>query len=306
MNTEHTKNEGRLINLITRRWEQLDWQASFPPDGPVVSEAHYLDVPSMNLSDDKRWRLNRLFACFTCELFIHFERYLVEFLQRNRYQLPNIPAVAIDRFIAEEQVHTASFFRLLHKLRPDLYDAQSTPKDSMRFLIWSLGDEAAVSFSPIGSFFLLAWLFEEITLFLPIALDRQPEQCAPLLHEVMRLHAKEELAHVAIDERILANLQKEQTRFRSARDTILSLPLLVYADLRAKQGWRNAVALLSSEITLSDEQRNRLLHRGPSLSDQLGIASFADKIAKTKVPLAQSLSFVLKLELRRHTASKHG
>lgn len=302
MTTDSSTNMGRLIELIRHRWEQLDWQTDLPTNGPVISETHYLDVQSLSLPETDRWKLNRMLACFTCELFIHFERYLVEFLERHRRQIDFIPKAAIDRFVAEEKVHTASFYRLLCKLRPDLYATHNHPREGMRFLVWSIGDEAAVSFAPVASFFLLAWLFEEITIFLPIALNEQQEQCSPLVSEVMKLHAKEEVSHVAIDERILLNLKKRQSYAKCVTDTILSVPILAYADTRAKQGWAKVVELLRTEIDLNQMQTERLLRRGPSKSDRMGITSFANKIEQSHFPLTSILAQVLRLELRRHTA----
>ena len=298
MQTERIGHEGRLLDLVSRRWDKLDWRTPIPVDRLVITESHYMDVESLGFDPRGRNAINRLLACFTCELFIHFERYVIEFLEHRRQEIPFIPSAALERFIAEEKAHSDAFFRLLCKLRPDLYSPKATTTTGLRFMRWTLGDDAAILLAPVASFFLLAWLFEEITLFVPVALDRQPEQCAPIVAEVMRLHAKEEQPHVAIDSRVLHHMAKQQPRWKTGADTLATLPLLVYSDLRTRTGWLRVVDLAEAEFGLTPLQRHRLLHRGPSQSDRMGMASFADKIDKTPIALGSFLAFLLRRQLR--------
>ncbi len=298
MQSEHVEHHGRLIDLVSRRWEKLDWRTPLPREQLIITESHYMDVESLGLSPRSRRALNVLFACFTCELFIHFERYVIEFLERRRGEIPFIPNAALDRFVAEEKAHSDAFFRLLCKLRPDLYSPKATTTSGLQFMTWTLGDDAAIALSPVGSFFLLAWLFEEITIYVPVALDRQPQECAPIIAEVMRLHAKEEQPHVAIDSRVMHHLAKQQPRWKTGADTLATLPLLVYSDLRTRTGWERVVKLAESEFGLTPHQRHRLLHRGPSQSDRMGMASFADKIDKTPIALGSLLAVLLRRQLR--------
>ena len=219
MQSEQVDGHGRLYDLVRRRWDKLDWKSPLPSGKLVVTEAHYMNVDRLRLTESARQQLNRLFACFTCELFIHFERYVIEFLEQRGQEVTAIPQPAIDRFVAEEKVHSEAFYRLLCKLRPDLYSERHSATTGLRFMHWNLKDELVVALSPVGSFFLLAWLFEEITLFVPIALDQHPEQCVPLLAEVMRLHAKEEQPHVALDTRVLLHKSREQSWLLTSAET---------------------------------------------------------------------------------------
>ncbi|HMY56695.1 MAG TPA: hypothetical protein PK472_00485 [Pseudomonadota bacterium] len=298
MQTERIGHEGRLLDLVSRRWDKLDWRTPIPVDRLVITESHYMDVESLGFDPRGRNAINRLLACFTCELFIHFERYVIEFLEHRRHEIPFVPAAALDRFVAEEKAHSDAFYRLLVKLRPDLYSTKATTTTGLRFMHWTLGDDAAIALAPVGSFFLLAWLFEEITIYVPVALDKHPKQSAPLVSEVMRLHAKEEQPHVAIDARVLHHLAKEQPQWKTGADTLATLPLLVYSDLRTRTGWQRVVDLADTEIGLNPIQRQRLLTRGPSQSDRMGMASFADKIDKTPVALGSFLAFLLRRQLR--------
>lgn len=298
MQSEQQDGHGRLYDLVRRRWDKLDWKSPLPSGKLVVTEAHYMNVDRLRLTESARQQLNRSFACFTCELFIHFERYVIEFLEHRGQEVTALPQPAIDRFVAEEKVHSEAFYRLLCKLRPDLYSERHSATTGLRFMHWNLKDELVVALSPVGSFFLLAWLFEEITLFVPIALDQHPEQCAPLLAEVMRLHAKEEQPHVALDTRVLLHKSKEQSWLLTSAETLLTLPLLAYADGRARTGWLQVLALAEMEFGLTPLQRHLLLHRGPSQSDRMGMASFADKVDKTTIPAASFLAWILRLQLR--------
>lgn len=297
MLSERSETHGRLIDFVRRRWERLDWQTPIPTDRLIITESHYMDVESLGLSPTARQRLNRLFACFTCELFIHFERYLIEYLERNRRNITAISTASLDRFVAEEKAHSDAFLRLLCMLRPDLYSSKTTTTTGLRFLRWGLHDDLAVALSPVGSFFLLAWLFEEITLFVPVALDVKPAECAPIIAEVMRLHAKEEQPHVAIDARVLHQRSEEHPRTTSMAETLLMLPLLGFVDARARSAWQNVVALFETECELTAAQKHRLLHRGPSQSDRLGIQSFAAKIEKSPVALGSLLATLLRQQL---------
>jgi hypothetical protein len=288
----------RLSELVRRRWERLDWAAAIPADALVIPEAHYMDVAALGLSDPQRAALNRLFACFTCELFVHFEAYVIRYLVRVAESVKGVSRPGIERFIAEERVHSEAFRRLLHKLRPDLYPDDASERLPLRFLRWGRGDDAALRLVPMGTFFLLAWLFEEITLFVPRALDGCPQQCAPLVSDVMRLHAREEQPHVAIDERVLVHLTRHSRSFRSGLQTVLALPLLVYVDTKVRGAWRQLAATAAREIGLTPVQLARIRDRGPTQSDRWGLQSFVEKLAPSGIAGARLLCWVLQRELR--------
>lgn len=280
---------------VRRRWERLDWACEIPPAAWVIPEAHYMEMDGLGLSDRQRAVLNRLFACFTCELFIHFEGYVIRYLEARR--VPFLSQAVVARFVAEERVHSDMFQRLLNKLRPDLYAVEGA--FAPRFLRWSRGDDVALLLAPVGTFFLLAWLFEEITLFVPRALDAVPEQTAPLVAEVMRLHAREEQPHVAIDARVLSHLERERPRWRTRMETLMTLPMLVFVDGRVGDAWRRLVAFAGAELDLTETQRARIAGRGPSQSDRWGMESFAAKIGDTDLGGASTLRWVLRRELLR-------
>ena len=286
----------RLLEIVRRRWDRIDWSAPLPP-GYVVAEPNYMDVESLGLDEPRRVALNRLFACFTCELFIHFERYVILYLSRSAHRVPVLARAVIDRFVAEEVIHTEAFQRLLHRLRPDLYPSadEDTP---LRFLKWSSGDDLALKLAPAGTFFLLAWLFEEITLFMPEALETRPEQCEPIVTEVMQLHAREEQPHVSIDARVLSHLTERSRAVSVAAQSLLTLPLLVYVNAKIRQAGRRFVRLAASELGLSAEQERRIRDRGLTLSERWGMQSFARKLEDTDLAGTGLLCWALRRELK--------
>lgn len=281
----------RLDESVRRRWEALDWQAGVPAEGPVMPEAHYLDLSGMGLTGRQRERLCRLFACFTCELFVHFERYVIAYLEGAERGIPSLPGPLVRRFIAEERVHSEMFRRLLGKLDGGLYPDEGA---RLRFLRWGRGDDVALSLAPVGTFFLLAWYFEEITLFVPRAIDACPGQSSRLVADVMRLHAEEERPHVMIDARVLAHLTSALPASRARLETALSLPMLVYVDGKVRAAWRELVDHAAAELSLTAEQRARLEQRGPTQSDRWGTESFADKLTTSGVRLGPALAWVLR------------
>lgn len=293
----------RLDEQVRRRWQRLDWDAPIAQDALVITEAHYMDVGALGLGEPQRIALNRLFACFTCELFVHFEAYVIHYLQRVAARVPGISRPGIERFLAEERIHSEAFRRLLHKLRPDLYADDASEKLPLRFLRWSTGDDTALRLAPMGTFFLLAWLFEEITLFVPRALDGCPQQCAALVSDVMRLHAREEQPHVAIDERVLMHLTRDSASFRLGLQTVLTLPLLFYVNAKVRGAWQRLVATAAAEIDLTPAQLLRIRDRGPTQSDRWGLQSFVEKLQQSGIAGARLLCWVLLRELRGGSAT---
>jgi hypothetical protein len=80
-------------------------------------------------------------------------------------------------------------------------------------------------------------------------------------------------------------------------ETLMMLPLLGFVDGRARSAWADVVALADRECALTAEQRHRLLHRGPSQSDRMGIASFAAKVEKSQIALGPFLAKLLRQQL---------
>src|SRR6185503_15534188 len=195
-----------------------------------------------------RVRLNHLAVCFSCELFIHFERYLIAYLERHGERA--MSRRARDRFAAEERAHIEAFYRLLRAIRPDLYRGRS-----LRFLGWGRRDDLLVLATPTVSFFLLAALFEEITLFVPLVMEEQLAQSFRPVLEVMRLHAEEERCHVRLDERVLAAERTRRASWRIGGEVLLVLPLLGYLDRAVRAGWRRAVDQFDCEETIGEAER---------------------------------------------------
>ncbi|MCS6901892.1 MAG: diiron oxygenase [Polyangiaceae bacterium] len=280
-----------------RRWEALGWGVPIPTTRTALPERHYLDLSPLGMHEEQRARLNRAFTCFTCELFIHFEGYVIAYLERYPGKIRGLSRPMVQRFIHEEQIHSEMFRKLLHHLDPVRYPEEQA---LLRYLRWEATDDLALRVAPVGAFFLLAWLFEEITLFVPQVIDEARESCDPLVVGVMRLHAREELPHVALDGLVLAHLVREIPRWQAAMHTALALPLLAYVDRKVRGAWKRLVDEESSRLGLTERQRKGLLHRGPSWSDRLGMASFTEKLQESELPGAKLVGWVLRQELRRH------
>ncbi len=255
--------------LLAGRWADIDWAAPVPADF-LIPEHHYR-LAGTGLSPAQRIRLNHLAVCFSCELFIHFEQYLIAYLERHGDRA--MTRRARDRFVAEERAHVEAFHRLLGAIRPDLY-----PGRTLRFLDWRRLDDLLVAATPIVSFFLLAALFEEITLFVPLVMEERLAQSFRPVLDVMRLHAEEERSHVRLDERVLAAERRRRRPWRIGGEVLLVLPLLYYLDCAVRAGWRRAVDRFAGEETIGEAERRRLLARPGSRSDVLGMASFAGKL----------------------------
>jgi hypothetical protein len=271
------------------RWAAIDWSRPVPADF-LIPEHHYR-LSGSGLTRAQRVRLNHLAVCFSCELFIHFERYLVAYLERHGER--TMSRRARDRFAAEERAHIEAFHRLLRAIRPDLY-----PGRSLRFLDWGPLDDLLVAATPTVSFFLLAALFEEITLFVPVVMEeRLAESFRPVL-EVMRLHAEEERRHVRLDERVLSAERKRRSPWRIGSEVLLVLPLLCYMDRAVRTGWRRAVDHFAGEVVIGEAERQRLLARPGSRSDVLGMASFAGKLRASGLAGGSLVARVLEAQAR--------
>ncbi|MBK6515545.1 MAG: diiron oxygenase [Polyangiaceae bacterium] len=289
----------RHAEAVRRRWEQLDWSTSIHERALVIPERHYMDLGGVGLTGDQRLGLNRLMACFTCELFIHFEAYVIGYFERGAGRIPDLSAEARARFADEEVVHSEMFARLLTKLRPDLYDGATAGR---RFLVWGRPDDLALRLAPPATFFFLAWLFEEITLFMPAAMAEAPEEACALVRDVMDLHAREEQPHVAIDAHVLARVNDRSWRVSSWLQAALALPLLLYVDRRVRAAWRRLCAHATVELDLTPAQRAKVEARGPTRSDVLGMESFAEKVGASRLTGAKLLSWALARALRRARA----
>lgn len=280
-----------VLAVAASAWESLDWE----PGDPVapLPLAHYPQLESAPVDLETKRALGRLFSCFTCELFIHFEGYVIDYLARFPERAGDVPRVALLRFTHEEEVHRDAFRRLLPRLRPDLYAAESP-----RFLLPTRGERWVLARLSGVSFFLLAMLFEEITLFVPEVIARaESEPCSALLRQVMDLHARDERGHVGLDERVLRRAGRAQGRARTLWQVLLTLPALWYLDRQIARAFRSMVAHAERELDLEPAARRHLAKRCPTESDRLGVLSFAAKLPGLGLPGARLLGRTLRRAL---------
>lgn len=291
-----------MTSNATTAWDGLDWSSLVYepgqlPEDFLIPERHYAPVEHLGLSHHQRLGLNRLFTCFTCELFIHFEHYVITYLERHSARVAFLPREHVSRFVHEERLHVRAFERLLRQVHPELYgqhaQMQSEQELQRQFLRWDSGDARAVNLAPPLTFFLLAWLFEEVTLFVPEAWSRNGDCRRSLVRQIMVLHAREERGHVDIDRRVLATLGKGRFAPVVLAQTLLTLPLLLYVDHKVAKAWPNLIARAVAEVGLDPSAARELQGRAPTLSDRLGIASFARQLALSEIAGGGLLSWIL-------------
>jgi hypothetical protein len=274
-------------------WDQIEyWPA---PAGELVApEDHWPAFASVDLTPAQRVGLNHLAMRFSCEMFVHFERYVIDYIcDRRRDLSAAVTGKALDRFVAEEHVHIDAFYRLLASLRPDAYRERR-----LSFLRWSFWDGLVVRLSPIVTFFVAAALIEEMSLRVSDVMDARPDQSFPPAHAVMSLHALEERSHVAIDEQIVSARSRGAPAFWLALQVIASLLIVVHVDRKTTAAWRLAVRAHADELGLSAAHVRALGKKGLSRSDQLGLSAFIDRRTRKPLPGSRVLCAALSRALR--------
>lgn len=257
-------------------WGRIDWSPPVPEQF-LIPEHHYqMRGDCSFLTPAQRVRLNHLAVRFSCESFVHFERYVIEYLLRYPERLGPLPERLVRRFVDEELAHVEAFYVSLQKLSPELY-----PERRLRMHHWGWVDELLLRVSPVVSFFLMAALFEEMTLYVPVVMDERLEESYAPLHEVMRLHAKEERGHVAIDERVLAHGARTQPRWLVAIQVVLALLLMACVGKLMDRAWRRGVEQFARQEGLTSRQRRALEGKKLSRSDELGVRSFAARLERS-------------------------
>jgi hypothetical protein len=265
-----------------RAWAAVDWTGEVP-QAELIAADHYAVDGLASLDPAVRIRFSHLATCHTCELFIHFERYLIAYVERHAHALPG-GARRWRWFIDEERRHAAAFGRLLTRIRPGLY-----PAGEPRFMRWTRTDDALVAATRPVPFFLLAALFEEITLWMPRLMAEAPVH-DPTLLEVMALHADEERRHIALDQWVLREARDHMSPWRLRVDVWSTLPLLLHCDRRARAGWRRMIDQLAAETGIDADVFEA---RGASLSDRRGMASFAAQLRTLELPGGAGLASLL-------------
>lgn len=269
-------------------WGRIDWSPPVP-DHFLIPEHHYrMRGDCSFLTPEQRVRLNHLAVRFSCESFVHFERYVIEYLERYPARLGPLPERRVRCFIDEERVHVDAFYAALERLRPELHSGRR-----LQMHRWSWTDRLLLRLSPSVTFFLLAALFEEMTLYVPVVMDERPEESYPPLHEVMRLHAREERGHVALDERVLAHAAKEQPRWRVALQVLLMLGVMACVGMKMNRAWKRGVERFARDEGLTARQRRALQGKRLSTSDEMGVRAFSKRLASSPLCGAGLLRAVL-------------
>ena len=260
-------------------WAEIQYTRPTPPTF-WVPEHHWPGFLGAGLSEPQRVRLNHLACTFMCEMFVHFERYILDYIEGSRPQLRTVVSdTALDRFVAEEVDHTVAFFRLLELIAPDDY-----PTRKLRFLKWGFIDRLIMRFMPLPGFFFTAALFEEMTLYVPVVMaEKLDESFKPIL-DVMELHAKEERGHVGLDIKILRTYRDRRPRWLYALQILTSIPVIVHVDKAVARAWRRQAKAFGQTEGLTRAQIKQIANRGPSTSDVMGIHSFIAKLRKHPVP----------------------
>jgi hypothetical protein len=268
-------------------WNAIDWTLPVPR-AELIAADHYAVESLDQMTASQRIAFSHLATCHTCELFIHFERYLIEYVERHLDTLPG-GAARWRRFVADERRHVAAFERLLVRIRPDLY-----AQGELRFMRWGRADELLVALARPVPFFLLAALFEEITLWVPQTMQGAPVH-DPIVLEVMALHAADERRHIAMDKLVLREARDRLPAWQLRVDVWSVLPLLVHCDRRARAGWKRMTAQLASE---HDIDRAPIEDRAASVSDRRGMVSFAAQLRRLELPDGARLAAVLERMVR--------
>ena len=269
-------------------WEQIDYSPA-PPVGFALPEHHWSTLQQAPLTEAQRVRANHEAACFSCEMFIQCERYVIDYFNAYRRRFRGAASdAALDHFVHEERVHIDAFFRLLTCLKPERY-----PQPSLRLMKWTVWDRLMLFIAPGVSLFLIAALFEEMSLFVPDVLDEQPAQTFAPVRAVMAEHRREELAHLSLDHRALGKLSKTMPRWLFAAQALFSLPLMAYVDWMLGRAWRRMMSEFARAEGLSGAARRALLRRRPSRSDVMGIESFIAKLKANPIPGGKALCWLL-------------
>ena len=275
-----------------RTWSDIRYDVPVP-NHPLVPHEHWPSLCVENLTTAQTTKLNHLACEFMCEMFVHFERYIIDYIEKYKSKFTHVVSEELlDRFVQEEVDHTEAFYRLLELLNPQHY-----PTRKLRFLSWGFWDEFVIRFTPVSTFFLVAALFEEMTLFVPDVMEEgEQEAFAPIL-DVMRLHAKEEKSHIGIDRKILKAYRSKMPNWLFAFQSFLSLPIMLYVDKSLARAWKRTAIAFGKREGLSKEQIKKISKRSASTSDILGIQSFIRDQRKLGHPGSKAVCAILEVAL---------
>ena len=269
-------------------WASIDWTKPLPP-GFLLPEELYRFETIPGLIWAQRVRLNHLATCFRFELMLHLKRYVIRYLERHLRRLSRRhPDQDLPRFLRDERRHKKALGRVLRKIRPSGH---------RRLLPWTRTDGAIVRFVPATTFFALTSLCEEMARAMPAAIDEHPDECFDPLLDVMRLLAREERRHVAIDDAVLLDAAASRPASLVKAQVLFTIPLLGYLDRRVRRAWTQAIDRFADEEGLTREQRRALRDRKPSRADVAGIRAFLARKRCARVPGHATLRRVLQAQL---------
>lgn len=279
--------ENKRLNLS---WASINYGAAVPDDF-LVPEFHWPGLMNGSLTLEQRIRLNHFATYFMCEMFIHFERSIIDYMQLHRAVILNhLSEKQVNRFIDEELDHVHAFETLARMIRPDLYSTEP------RFLVPTLLDSLVVKHTPLSPFLAMAALFEEMTLFVCTVMEEDPTQSWQPALDVMQLHAREERGHIGMDRIVIEGSVARRGRFRTRIEMAALLPLVAYSDARVARAWRKAAAFFAKEEALPKAQAAKIAQKGMSRSDILGMRSFVEKNRQRSVPGTSLLCLALALK----------
>jgi hypothetical protein len=250
-------------------WASIDWTKPLPP-GFLLPEELYRFETVPGLIWAQRVRLNHLATCFRFEVMLHLKRYVIRYLERHLRRLAQ------------------ALGRVLRKIRP---------AGHRRLLPWTRTDGALVRFVPATTFFALTSLSEEMARAMPAAIDEHPDECFDPLLDVMRLLAREERRHIAIDDAVLLAAAASRPASLVKAQVLFTIPLLGYLDRRVRRAWTQAIDRFADEEGLTREQRRALRDRKPSCADVAGIRAFLARKRCRRVPGHATLRRVLQAQL---------
>lgn len=272
------------------QWADIDYTKPIP-DFYLVPPHHWPELEENSLKEMHKIKLNHLLTYFTCEMFIHFERSIIQYMEFNQEKLlEHVSQSQIEKFIEEEKIHIHAFEKLAELIRPDLYK-----NNKPRFLFPSAVDRWIAKHPPVSVFFMMAFLFEEMTLFFSEVMEENLEQSFLPVLQVMQLHRRDEKSHVGIDRKILNSIQKKASSWKIRWEMITLLPLIAISDIQVSRAWKEAIAFFAKENQLSSQEIRELQKKGISKSDKLGMQSFISKLKSKPIPGTSLLKFVLQL-----------
>lgn len=272
--------------------EKLSWDTikyvENAPECFLIPEHHWPNFQKTSLSVKEKIRLNHFACFFMCEMFVHFERLIIEYIKIHENIISKyLNERQIRKFVDEELDHINAFQTLAKIIRPDLYSPDQ------RFLLPTAGDRFVIRHSPPGVFFIMAALFEEMTVFVyEVMKEKLDESWKPVM-DVMHLHALEERGHISMDRKIADGIREEKGIVRAQMEMTMLLPLVAYSDRRVAGSWKKAAEFFADSEGFSLRKKKEILNKGLSRSDLLGMKSFADKISERPIAGTGTLRFVL-------------